>query len=122
MMNLHQTFRHLKTISVQNSFYCVETVCAPCGVVIAWTKFDKSESPTQILKFLESIYQTEESRPDYICIDKACVVLHTAITVSQMEVGKEYGKKPVGLLLTVIIILIIVLMITFVASGVILLH
>ena len=22
-------------------FYCVETVCAPCGVVIAWTKFDK---------------------------------------------------------------------------------
>src|ERR1700678_4842619 len=104
-------------------FYCVETVCAPCGVVIAWTKFDKSESPTQILKFLESIYQTEESRPDYICIDKACVVLHTAITNGSWErVGKEYGKKPVGLLLTVIIILIIVLMIIFFVSGVILLH
>ena len=66
-------------------FYCVETVCAPCGVVIAWTKFDKSESPTQILKILESIYQTEESRPDYICIDKACVVLRTAITNGSWE-------------------------------------
>ena len=28
-------------------FYCVETICAPCGVVIAWTKFDKLESPTK---------------------------------------------------------------------------
>ncbi|KIM38574.1 hypothetical protein M413DRAFT_45603, partial [Hebeloma cylindrosporum] len=33
-------------------FYCVETICAPCGVVIAWTKFAKSESPTNILNFL----------------------------------------------------------------------
>ena len=32
-----------------NQFYCVETLCAPCGVVVAWTKFDKSESPTKIL-------------------------------------------------------------------------
>ena len=61
-------------------FYCVETICAPCGAVIAWTKFDKSESETQILKFLESVYPTEESRPDYICIDKACRVLRTAIS------------------------------------------
>jgi len=61
-------------------FYCVETICAPCGVVIAWTKFDKSESPTHILNFLESVFPTEESRPDYICIDKACKVLCTAIS------------------------------------------
>jgi hypothetical protein len=60
-------------------FYCVETICAPCGVVIAWTKFDKSESPTQILNFLESVYPTEESRPDYVCIDKACLVLRSSI-------------------------------------------
>src|SRR6202522_2577855 len=33
----------------------------------------------------KSIYQTEESRPDYICIDKACVVLHTAITNGSWE-------------------------------------
>jgi hypothetical protein len=34
-------------------FYCVETICAPCGVVIAWTKFAKSESTTNILNWLE---------------------------------------------------------------------
>ena len=61
-------------------FYCVETICAPCGTVIAWAKFAKSESPTKILQFLESVYPSEESRPDYICIDKACLVLCTAIS------------------------------------------
>ena len=60
-------------------FYCVETITAPCGVVIAWVKFDRSESPTNILNWLEKIYPTEESRPHYICIDKACQVLQTAI-------------------------------------------
>jgi hypothetical protein len=60
-------------------FYCVETICAPCGVVIAWAKFSKSESPTNILAFLEQVYPTEESHPAYICIDKACLVLHTSI-------------------------------------------
>jgi hypothetical protein len=58
----------------------VETICAPCGVVIAWTKFAKAESPTNILKFLDEIYPTEQSRPDYICIDKACAVLRTSIS------------------------------------------
>ena len=57
-------------------FYCVETICAPCGVV-AWAKFPKAESPTNILAFLENVFQTEESRPDSICIDKACLVLRT---------------------------------------------
>ena len=60
-------------------YYCVETICAPCGVVIAWTKFARSESPTNILKFLEDVYQTEASRPDYIYIDKGCKVLRTAV-------------------------------------------
>lgn len=60
-------------------FYCIETICAPCGAVIAWAKFAKSESPTNILAFLESVYPTEESHPDYICIDKACSVLRTAV-------------------------------------------
>jgi len=64
---------------IPSRFYCVETICAPCGVVIAWAKFAKAESPTNILGFLESVYSTEESRPDYICIDKACLVLRTAL-------------------------------------------
>jgi hypothetical protein len=61
-------------------FYCVETICAPCGVVTAWAKFATSESPSNILGFLETVYPTEESCPDYICIDKACAVLHHCIT------------------------------------------
>ncbi|KAF8989467.1 hypothetical protein BDQ17DRAFT_1393288 [Cyathus striatus] len=60
---------------VAPQFYCVETLCAPCGVVIAWTKFAKSEGASQIMDFLEDIYPTPESRPSYVCIDKACVVL-----------------------------------------------
>lgn len=32
-------------------FYCVETTCALCGLVIAWAKFAKSESETNILSF-----------------------------------------------------------------------
>jgi len=70
-------------------FYCVETICAPCGVVIAWTKFDKSESPTNILNFLNQVYPTEESRPNYICIDKACQVLRTAIANKSWEVWEK---------------------------------
>jgi len=66
-------------------FYCVETICAPCGVVVAWAKFPKAESPTNILAFLEKVFHTEESRPDYICIDKACLVLRTALRNGSWE-------------------------------------
>ena len=41
-------------------FYCVETICAPCGVVIALTLFAKAESSTNILNWLESVYPTPE--------------------------------------------------------------
>ncbi len=56
-------------------FYCVETICAPCGVVIAWAKFAKSESPTNIMQFLARVYPTQQSRPSFVCIDKACLIL-----------------------------------------------
>ena len=94
-------------------------ICAPCGAVIAWTKFDKSESSIQILDFLESVYPTEESRPDYICIDKACAVLHTAITNGSWE---RVWEKQLSSLLTPTITLNIVQMIFFVTNTVILLH
>ena len=57
----------------------METIVAPCGVVIAWVKFAKAESPTNILKFMEDTFSDESTRPDYICIDKACLVLRTSI-------------------------------------------
>jgi len=31
-----------------SQFYCIETICAPYGTVIAWAKFAKAESPTNI--------------------------------------------------------------------------
>jgi CxC5 like cysteine cluster associated with KDZ transposases/CxC6 like cysteine cluster associated with KDZ transposases len=70
-------------------FYCVETICAPCGAVHAWTLFDKSESPTHILNFLEAVYPTADVRPDYVCIDKGCQVLRTAISNGSWNVWKE---------------------------------
>ncbi|KAF9000497.1 hypothetical protein BDQ17DRAFT_1391316 [Cyathus striatus] len=64
---------------ISNKKHYFKTICAPCGAVIAWTKFVKSESATNILKFLEDVFPNEESRPDYICIDKTCKVLRTAV-------------------------------------------
>ena len=75
-----------------NRFYCVETICAPCGTVIAWTKFAHSESPTNILNFLNSVYPSEESRPDYICIDKGCMVLRTSIANGSWEEWKKTSR------------------------------
>ena len=77
-----------------NWFYCIETICAPCGVVIAWTKFAKAESPTNILNFLQDIFPTEESRPDYICIDKACQVMQTSVNNGSWNTW----KRPAALL------------------------
>jgi hypothetical protein len=71
--------RRNKELFTPPRIYCVETICAPCGVVIAWAKFTNAESPTNILNFLEHVYPTEESRPAYVCIDKACLVLHTSV-------------------------------------------
>ena len=73
-------------------FYCVGTICAPCGVVIAWTKFDKYESPTQILNFLNFVYPTPELRPNYICIDKGCQVLRTSISNGSWEIWKQTSR------------------------------
>ncbi|KAF8999968.1 hypothetical protein BDQ17DRAFT_1245985 [Cyathus striatus] len=69
-------------------FYCVETICAPCGVVIAWTKFAKSEGACQIVEFLENVYPMQETRPSYICIDKACVVLKFLINSHNWNIWK----------------------------------
>ena len=70
-------------------FYCVETICAPCGVVIAWTKFAKAESPTNILNWLQSVYPNTEQQPDYVCTDKACLVLWTAIANGSWNTWKK---------------------------------
>ena len=48
---------------------------APCGVVIDWTKVDKEE-----------VFPTEESCPAYICIDKACQVMRTAVSTMDLRI------------------------------------
>ena len=48
------------------TFYCVETVCAPCGVVVAWAKFSKSESESNTLAFLNQVYPSMDSHPLYM--------------------------------------------------------
>jgi hypothetical protein len=79
----------LKHHFIAPRFYCVETICAPCGVVIAWTKFDKAESPTHILDFLDAVYPDATKHPDYVCIDKACLLLRHAITSGRWNSWKE---------------------------------
>ena len=69
----------IKTYFVAPHWYCVEIMTTPCGVPLAWEKFARSESPDNILNFLDRVYPDEESRPDYVCIDKACRVLHHAV-------------------------------------------
>lgn len=60
-------------------YYCTETACYPCGLAIAWSLFNKSESPSNILRFLAFIFPTPESRTSFVCIDKGCQVFRTAI-------------------------------------------
>ena len=72
--------------------YCVETICAPCGVVVAWAKFSKAESPTNIMNFLSSVYPEQENRPAYICIDKACQVLRTVVNNDRWDQWLETSR------------------------------
>lgn len=83
------TSRRHKTYFVASRYYCVETICAPCGVVIAWTKFARAESPSNILHFLASVYPDADQRPDYVCIDKACLVLRHAVASGIWDEWKD---------------------------------
>lgn len=56
-------------------WYVVETICAPCGTVIGWRKFPKSEGPAEIIDFLEDFYPDSASRPSYVCMDKGCLLV-----------------------------------------------
>ena len=86
---VQQRVSQVKHHFVAPRFYCVETICAPCGVVIAWTKFAKAESPTNILNFLDNVYPDESMQPDYICIDKACLLLWHAVASGRWDKWEE---------------------------------
>jgi hypothetical protein len=44
------------------------------------------------LNFLEQVYPDEEDWPDYICIDKACMVVRTAITNGKWNEWKQTSR------------------------------
>ncbi|KAH6917725.1 hypothetical protein BKA70DRAFT_1215911 [Coprinopsis sp. MPI-PUGE-AT-0042] len=72
-------------------YYCVETLCAPCGVVGAWSLFAKSESPTNIMKFLESVYPNPADRPsEYFTLPQGPVW-------TPAEVQQDSDWTPTGL-------------------------
>src|ERR1700683_5197212 len=60
-----------------------------CSMWCCACLFDKAESSTHILNFLDAGYPTPDVRPDYVCIDKGCQVLHTAISNGSWNVWKE---------------------------------
>ena len=70
-------------------WYCVEIMTTPCGVPLAWEKFARSESPDNILNFLDRVYPDEESQPDYVCIDKACCILRHAVASGRWNTWKK---------------------------------
>lgn len=70
-------------------YYCVETLCKPCGVVLGWAKFFRSESPTQIVEFLERMFPREEQRPSYVVIDKGCLLLKRIVAMGKWESWKK---------------------------------
>ena len=74
-----------RTLFSPAKYYCTEIGSRPCGVPLFWALFDRAESPTNILNLLAAQLPTPESRPSYICIDKGCQVLRTAVTNGSFE-------------------------------------
>ena len=77
------------------TFYCVKTICNPCGVVVAWANFAKSESESNILAFLNHVYSSKEMQPKYIYIDTACGVLKHIVAQGQWDEWSDH--KQLGL-------------------------
>lgn len=55
--------------------YCVETIQFACSVPIGWGKCYRSESPSQVLAFLNRIFELLGFRPSFIAYDNACSLL-----------------------------------------------
>jgi hypothetical protein len=56
--------------------FCIETIQWSCGFPIAWGKCYDSESPSQVLKFINDIWHPRaDSRPAFIIYDNACKLL-----------------------------------------------
>jgi hypothetical protein len=66
-------------------FYCVELMVRPCGMPIAWDLFDKSESPSKIVNFIERHHPTIQDKFSYYCVDKGCQILRHLLASKRWE-------------------------------------
>lgn len=57
-----------------NTTYCVQTIQRACGFPVAWGKMYRSESHSQVLKFLNKVFPPSY-RPSFIGYDNACSLL-----------------------------------------------
>lgn len=57
--------------------HCVETCQWACGFPLGWAKFYNSESESQVVQFLETLWPDGalEPRPSFIAFDRACILL-----------------------------------------------
>ena len=68
---------------------CIHWTYTACNLHHGWALFAKSESPTKILKFLGNVFPELESCPDFVCIDKACLVVKTVTQNPEWEYWLE---------------------------------
>lgn len=73
-------------------FYCIELMVNPCGVPVAWTLFDRSESPTQIISFINAVHTRPADKSQYYCIDKACQVVRRLVSTGQWKIFSESSR------------------------------
>ncbi|KAJ7649348.1 hypothetical protein DFH06DRAFT_996274 [Mycena polygramma] len=63
------------------STYCLQTVQWACGFPVGWGKCYRSESLSQVLAFLNKIWEDHpEYRPNFVAYDKACELLRHIVT------------------------------------------
>ncbi|EJD32917.1 hypothetical protein AURDEDRAFT_77376, partial [Auricularia subglabra TFB-10046 SS5] len=78
-----------KNFFAPGRWYCLELMVAPCGMPVAFELFDKSESPTKIINFIEKHHPTPGTKSQYYIIDKACMVLRSLIRAGKWEEWKR---------------------------------
>ncbi|KAK7026567.1 hypothetical protein R3P38DRAFT_3268154 [Favolaschia claudopus] len=63
------------------SIYCIETIQWACGFPIGWGKCYRGEGPSQVLSFINKVWEDyPEARPNFIVYDKACELLRHIVT------------------------------------------
>ncbi|KAJ7585586.1 hypothetical protein C8J56DRAFT_1052899 [Mycena floridula] len=69
------------------SVYCLQTVQWACGVPIGWGKCYRSESPSQVLRIVNKLWENHpSSRPSFLVYDDACDLLRHIVTQNPQDI------------------------------------